>query len=449
MSRFCGMASLSRWRADAREIFSAGLQSADPLEAVLKHLKLRKDRLWVGERVYNLSKIRNLYVVGGGKAAARMGLAMEQLLGDRIASGIVVVKYGYRLPLQKITIIEAAHPIPNQAGLEAAHQVAELARVCGENDLLFTLISGGGSALLPYPVDGVTLEDKQRVTDLLLKSGAAIQEINAVRKHISQLKGGRLAGLAAPAKVIALILSDVVGDLLEAIASGPTVPDGTTFDECLEIIRRYDLGRRFPTAIIDSLERGARGETAETPKPSDAIFKNVQNVIIGSNRLALEAASRRAQALGYRTEILSHAVTGESRAVARSHAALVKEILQTNDPLSRPACFISGGETTVTVRGDGQGGRNQEFALAAAIEIDGLANIVILSGGTDGSDGSTDAAGGIIDGSTLARGRAKELDAAWYLERNDSYRFLQATEDLLVTGPTFTNVMDLQIMLIG
>lgn len=449
MSTFCGMATMRRLRANAREIFFAGLRSIDPMERVLKHFKLRKDRLWVGERVYDLSKIRSLYVVGGGKAGARMALAMEQLLGDNIASGIVAVKYGCGLPLHKITIIEAAHPVPDQAGLDAARQVADLARKCGENDLLFTLISGGGSALLPYPIEGVTLEDKRRVTELLLKSGATIQEINAVRKHISRLKGGRLAGLAAPAHLIALILSDVVGDSLEAIASGPTVPDCTTFAECLEILRRYDLGRRVPASIIDCLERGARGEIDETPKPSDAIFQNVQNLIIGSNRLALEAAQRRAHALGYQTQILSYAVTGESRAVARSHAALVREILRKNEPLSRPACFISGGETTVTVRGEGQGGRNQEFALAAALEIDGMANVAILSGGTDGSDGPTDAAGGIVDGSTVARGRARGLDAAQFLDRNDSYPFLQATGDLLITGPTHTNVMDLQIMLLG
>ncbi|MGE5217574.1 MAG: glycerate kinase type-2 family protein [Chloroflexota bacterium] len=443
------MASLSQRRADAREIFFAGLQSVDPLQAVLSHLELRKNLLRVGGRIYNLSKIRNLYVVGAGKAAARMGLAVERLLGDRIASGIVVVKYGYRLPLQKIALIEAAHPIPDQAGLDAARRVAELARRCGENDLLIVLISGGGSALLAYPVDGVSLEDEQRTTDLLLKSGAPIQDINALRKHISQLKGGRLAALAAPAQVVALILSDVVGDSLEVVASGPTVPDSTTFNECLKIIQRYDLGWRIPAAIIDCLESGARGELAETPKVSDTIFKNVQNLIIGNNHLALMAAQRRAHALGYRTEILSHAVTGESRAVARSHAALAKELLHKNKSAFRPVCFISGGETTVTVCGEGRGGRNQEFALAAAIEIDGLANVVILSGGTDGTDGLTDAAGGIVDGSTLARGRARSFDAALFLEQNDSYHFLQATEDLVVTGPTFTNVMDLQIMLIG
>jgi glycerate 2-kinase len=449
MNTLCDMASLAELRADAREIFMAGLQSADPLEAVLKQLVLTGNCLRVAERVYDLSEIRHLYIVGCGKAGARMALAMERILADGIASGIVVVKHGYSLPLQRVRIVEAGHPIPDQAGLEAAQRIANIAQACGEKDLLFVLISGGGSALLPFPVESVTLGDKQRVTDLLLKSGATIQEVNAVRKHISRLKGGRLSELAAPSQVIALILSDVVGNSLETIASGPTVPDSTTFADCLAIVRRYDLGRQFPPIIMDRLERGARGEIAETPKACAAFFERVQNVIVGSNRLALEAAQTRAQTLGYETRVLPQPVTGESRIVARSHVALINELLRHKTPRPQPICFISGGETTVTVRGAGHGGRNQEFALAAAMEIDGLADAVILSGGTDGSDGPTDAAGGVVDGSTLARGRARGLNAALFLDGNDSYHFLEATGDLLITGPTFTNVMDLQIMLVG
>lgn len=441
------MASLAELRADAEEIFTAGLRSVDPFEAVLKHLVLTGSCLRVGERVYDLSDIGKLCIVGFGKAGAPMALAMEQLLSDRIASGLVIVKYGYSRPLQRIKIVEAGHPVPDQAGLNAAQQIAGIVRTCGETDLLFVLISGGGSALLPCPVEGVQLRDKQKITELLLKSGATIQEVNAVRKHISRLKGGRLAELASPARVIALILSDVVGDSLDSVASGPTVPDSTTFADCLVIVQRYELEGQVPPAILDHLERGARDEIAETPK-NGAIFDRVQNVLVGSNRLALEAAQRCAQTLGYETRIALQPVSGESRMAAQTHAALVRELRQKQQPQS-PVCFISGGETTVTVRGAGQGGRNQEFALAAAIEIDGLDDVVILSAGTDGNDGPTDAAGAIVDGSTLARGRAMNLNAAQFLDRNDSYHFLQATQDLLITGPTFTNVMDIQIMLVG
>jgi glycerate 2-kinase len=281
-----------------------------------------------------------------------------------------------------------------------------------------------------------------------LQSGATIQETNAVRKHISKLKGGRFAKLVAPAHLVSLILSDVVGDSLEAIASGPTVGDATTYADCLEIVQRYDLREKIPDSVVNLLGRGAQGAVDETPKPSDAVFQKVQNVVIGSNQTALKAAKLQAEVLGYHTQILSSSIEGESRAVARSHSALVKEIALTDKPVRRPACVISGGETTVTVRGDGLGGRNQEFALAAAIQIDGLDGAVVLSAGTDGTDGVTDAAGGVVDGSTIQRGRARGLDAAAFLTRNDSYHFLKATKDLLITGPTFTNVMDLQVMLV-
>jgi glycerate 2-kinase len=443
------MKSLEQLRAHAREIFLAGLRAADPLDAVKKSARLRNDHLQVANRTYTLSRIRHVFVTGCGKAAARMALAIEDLLGDRVDDGVVVVKYGYDLPLRRIKVVGAGHPIPDQAGLDGARQIVELVRAAGESDLVLFLISGGGSALFPGPADGLTLADKQRTTQMLLQSGATIQEINAVRKHISKLKGGRFAKLAAPAHLVALILSDVVGDSLETIASGPTVGDATTYADCLEIIQRYDLREKIPDSVVNLLRRGAQGAVDETPKPSDAVFQKVQNVVIGSNQTALKAAQLQAEALGYHTQILSSSIEGESRAVARSHSALVKEIAMADKPVRRPACVISGGETTVIVRGDGLGGRNQEFALAAAIQIDGLDGAVVLSAGTDGTDGVTDAAGGIVDGSTIQRGRAKGLDATAFLIRNDSYRFLKATEDLLITGPTFTNVMDLQVMLVA
>jgi glycerate 2-kinase len=443
------MTSLTQLRADAREIFLAGLTAADPLDAIKKTVQLQNDHLHVANRSYALSRIRNIFITGCGKAAARMALAIEDLLGDRVTGGIVVVKYGHDLPLDRVKVVEAGHPVPDDAGLDGARQIVELVRAAGENDLVFFLISGGGSALFPGPADGLTLADKQRTTQTLLQSGATIQEVNAVRKHISTLKGGRFAKLVAPAHLVSLILSDVVGDSLEAIASGPTVADSTTYSDCLEIIRRYDLKGKIPNSVLQLLQRGVKGAVDETPKPADAVFQKVQNVVVGSNQTALKAAERHAEVLGYHTRMLSSSIEGESRSIAETHSALVKEIALSDKPVRRPACVISGGETTVTVRGDGLGGRNQEFALAAAIQIDGLDGAVVLSAGTDGTDGPTDAAGGIVDGSTIQRGRSKGFDATAFLTRNDSYHFLKATDDLLITGPTFTNVMDLQVMLVA
>jgi hydroxypyruvate reductase len=425
------------------------VRAADPYDAVKNRVRLDGERLQVAGWDCQLPGIRKIFLIGCGKAAARMARAVEDLLGDRISGGIVVVKYGHALPLAKAKVIEAGHPLPDQAGVTGACRIMELVRAAGEHDLVFFVVSGGGSALLPAPADGVTLAEKQLATQVLLESGATIQEVNAVRKHLSKVKGGRLAKLAEPAQLVSLIVSDVVGDPLEAIASGPAVADPTTYSECLEIIRRYNLSDRTPAGALRVLEQGAAGEIDETPKPGDVIFERVKNFIVGSNAMALEAARRRAETLGYHTTILSAGIQGESRTVAIAHAALVKKIAQAGESLGRPACVISGGETTVTIRGDGLGGRNQEFALAAAIELDGIDGAVVLSAGSDGTDGPTDAAGAIVDGSTVARGRAAGLDAAKFLARNDSYHFLQVTDDLLITGPTLTNVMDLQVMLVA
>jgi hydroxypyruvate reductase len=441
------MASTHELRAHAQDIFNAGLKSADPYAAVRQHVDINHDRLIIAGRTYDLAGIRGVFLVGCGKAAARMAVALEQILGSRISAGVVVVKYGHGVSLQRIKVVEAGHPIPDQAGVEGARQVYDLVANAAAMDLIFMVISGGGSALLPLPVEGLSLADKQHTTEVLLASGARIQEVNALRKHLSQLKGGRLATLADPAQVIALILSDVVGDELEAIASGPTVPDTTTFQDCLEILRRYHLQGKVSPAVLSFLQRGARGEVGETAKPGEEVFKKVQNVIVGSNRLALAAGQARAQALGYRTHLLSSAIEGESRSVAVSLIGDLKVMLRHRPSVDQPVCLISGGETTVTIHGDGLGGRNQELALAAAIAAAGLENVVVLSAGTDGTDGPTEAAGGIIDGATVSRGAALGLDASEFLARNDSYHFLRATGDLLITGPTFTNVMDLQIIL--
>ncbi len=318
----------------------------------------------------------------------------------------------------------------------------------GQRELVICLISGGGSALSPAPVEGITLAEKQEVTRLLLACGATIHEINAVRKHISQIKGGQLARLASPATLITLVLSDVVGDSLDVIASGPTVPDTSTFADCLEILRKYRLSDTVPVAIRRHLEAGVAGAVPETPKPGDPVFSRTQTVIIGRNLQALEAASRQATALGYRPLILSSAIEGETREVARVHAGIAKEVLASGHPIRPPACILSGGETTVTLRGQGKGGRNQEFALALALDIDHMPGIAALSAGTDGTDGPTDAAGAFADWTTCARAEQHGLPPREALEHNDAYPFFERLGDLLITGPTQTNVMDVRIILI-
>jgi glycerate 2-kinase len=440
--------SLSALRKDAEAIFRAGVKAVDPIEAIKRHVRRQDEILRVGDKNYNLKYFSRVIVIGAGKASAAMAQPLEKLLGDRLKEGLVQVKYGYSLPLRKIRIVEAGHPVPDKSGIEGTHQIVRLVKSATEKDLLIFLISGGGSALLPSPVEGLTLEDEQRTTQILLESGANIHEVNAIRKHISQVKGGQLARLAYPATLVSLVLSDVIGDNLDSIASGPTVPDSSTFGDCVHILEKYRIKNQLPSTVWEHLEKGMIGEVEETPKADDPAFERTQNVIIGSNILALQAAKRNADDLGYNSLIFSTFIEGETREVARVHAAIAKEILERDIPVRRPACIISGGETTVTVRGKGLGGRNQEFVLAAAIEIDGLENVVILSGGTDGTDGPTDAAGAIADGLTVKRAKSMGLDPKHYLGENDSYHFFQTLGDLLITGPTFTNVMDLRLVII-
>jgi hydroxypyruvate reductase len=435
-------------REDAVSIFHAGLKAVDPIEAIKRYVRVVGHTLKVGEREYDLSLCENVYVVGMGKAGASMAQAVEELLGDRVTAGVVNVKYGHAAPLNIVKVNEAGHPVPDEAGLRGTHDIIQLLRKTTEKDLVVCLISGGGSALLPCPAEGLTLADKQAVTKLLLECGANIHEINAVRKHISRVKGGRLARLAYPSTVISLILSDVIGDNLDSVASGPTAPDESTFEDCLKILERYPIEHRVPKAVLDLLEKGARGIVEETPKADDPAFQRTQNLIVSSNILAVKAAKQKAEELGYHALILSSFVDGETREVAKVHAAIAKEILSSGHPIPRPACVISGGETTVTIRGAGLGGRNQEFVLAAAIEIAGLENVVILSAGTDGTDGPTAAAGAIADGATVRRAKEIGADPQRYLQNNDSYHFFQPLGDLLITGPTKTNVMDLRFVLV-
>jgi glycerate 2-kinase len=441
-------AILRHMRQDAEAIFQAGVKAVDPREAIQRHCRRQGDRLDIGDRAYDLTAVERLLVVGAGKAAAAMAQAMEELLGNRIDDGLVCVKYGHTVPLNRIRTVEAGHPLPDANGAAAARQIFGLVQSATEKDLVIVLLTGGASALLPSPITGITLEEKQTVSEHLIASGATIHEINAVRKHLSALKGGRLAQAATPARMIALILSDVVGDDLDVIASGPTAPDISTYEHCLRIIERYDLMQCLPKSVIDHILRGVAGQAPETPKPEAHHWAHVQNVIIGGNLQALAAARQKAMSLGYNCLILSSRLVGETRVVAQVHAAMAREILAVGHPLATPACLLSGGETTVTIKGNGLGGRNQEFALAAALDIDSAQHVVVLSGGTDGTDGPTDAAGALADDTTASKSRSAGLDIQRHLDNNDAYPLFRKLGDLLITGPTQTNVMDLRVILV-
>lgn len=424
----------AKLRRHARTIFKAALAAANP-EAGVTRCLVRQD----------FARYRHIYVVGAGKAGAAMARAAERVLGRRITRGLLNVKYGHTLRLARIELNECGHPVPDERGVEGSRRIAEIAGSAGADDLVLCLISGGASALLPLPADPISLAEKQETTRLLLACGAGIHEFNAVRKHISQIKGGQLARLAHPARVLSLLLSDVPGDDLDVIGSGPTAPDGSAFADARAVLEKYAIQDRVPACVRERIARGARGEIAETPKPGDRIFQRVRNAVTGSNRLAVDAAAARARELGFRTLVLSTFIEGETREIARMHAAIAKEIVRFGRPLKPPACIVTGGETTVTVRGDGLGGRNQEFVLAAALDIAGLRNVVVFSAGTDGTDGPTDAAGAIADGRTVDR----DASAPEFLARNDSYHYFEGLGDLVKTGPTNTNVMDVRLILVG
>jgi len=436
-------------RKAALGIFDAAVRAVDPGEAIHRHLVREGLRLRIGQETVDLGKVGEVAVVGCGKAAGPMAAAVEEIVGDRIGRGIVVTKYGHVQPTRTIRIHEAGHPVPDDAGIAGGQAVLDHVRGLGFDDLVIVLISGGGSALTPAPVEGITLAEKQALTKALLACGADIREMNTLRKHISRFKGGQLARAAQPARVVTLILSDIVGDPLDAIASGPTVPDPTTYADALGILDKYRIRGEIPAAIRDRLEAGARGEVPETPKPDNPLFARVSNLIVGNNIQALQAAQSEARALGLTPMILSSSIEGETREIARMHAALAREVRTSGNPVKPPACLISGGETTVTLRGSGKGGRNQEFVLAAALDIAGLPQTVILSAGTDGTDGPTDAAGAIADGETCARARAAGLNPRKALGANDAYPFFERLGDLILTGPTKTNVMDVRLVLVG
>jgi len=448
------------WGTTVTRILAAALSAVDPAAAVQRHLQRDGDMLRAGAQTYDLRDYERIFVVGTGKAGAPMARAAAELLGDRLTSGVVVVK-GYAPTLQiadrrlqieepnlqsticNLQLVEAGHPIPDERGVAGARQIAQLLEQATERDLVIALISGGGSALLTLPAAGIALAELQSLTNILLRCGANINEINTLRKHLDQVKGGGLARLAHPASVITLMLSDVVGNPLDVIGSGPTVPDTSSFADAYAVLERYNVVADAPAPIVERLRRGMAGQIAETLKPGDPRFARVHNLLVGSNLQAAEAALATARAAGFHTLLLTTYLQAEAREAGRMLAAIARELADSGQPLPRPACIIAGGETTVTLRGSGRGGRNQELALAAVADLAGLPDVALVALATDGGDGPTDAAGAIVTGTTLERARACGLDPAAHLARNDAYPFFDALGDLLKPGPTETNVNDL------
>ena len=447
-------------RQNLVHIFNAALTAVDPRNAVFRALRVEQDQLHVAGTTYDLHSFECIIVVGAGKATARMAFALEKLLGNRIAAGLIVVKEGHTAPLSIIEQVEAAHPVPDESGIAATQRILRMARAANEKTLVICLLSGGASALLVAPAEGVTLQDKQNTTRLLLHAGASISELNAVRKHLSAVKGGHLAQAAFPAQLLTLIVSDVIGDPLDVIASGPTSPDCSTFADALAVIEKFRLQEILPLGVSDHLQRGKSGQVPETLKPHDPSLNSTHNVIVASVRQALDAAQEKAAQLGFGTKTITRQLQGEARDAARWLGKIVRAELTGMKPEER-CCLLCGGETTVTVRGSGSGGRNQEFALAFALEFEdstintgkGL-RVTLLSAGTDGTDGPNDAAGAIVDDKTAARARALGINPRKYLDNNDSYAFFHDLDiaagigSHFKTGPTGTNVMDIQIVLL-
>ena len=423
----------SKLRRDALAIFRAALRAADPQEGIRR---AQPQFQYLLDPSYD-----HIYVVGAGKASAAMAQAVERILKNRITSGLINTKHGHLAKLKRIALNECAHPVPDQAGVDGARRIAQIAAQATENDLVICLISGGASALMPLPAPGLTLDDKQKVTRQLLACGANIHEINTVRKHLSAIKGGQLAALAAPAQLLTLVLSDVIGDDLSVIGSGPTVPDHSTYSDARAILSHYKI--KPPPAVTKHLAKA----TTENP----TVLPNARTIIVGGNRLAVDAAAAEAERRHYQPLVLSTTIEGETRDVARMHAAIAREVVESQRPAKAPACLISGGETTVTLTGtltgNGLGGRNQEFTLAAAFHL--VPGVVVLSAGTDGSDGPTDATGAIADCQTLQKAKARGLDPRASLNGHNAYPFFDALGDLIKTGPTGTNVMDIRLFLIA
>jgi hydroxypyruvate reductase len=451
---------------DLERIFTRAVDSVNPENLIRDRLNIKGDRLTItsegGNLDIDLRAYARIVVIGAGKATARMAKAVESICGDRITEGLISVKYGHTEPLSIIETIEAGHPVPDFNSLHAAARILEIADRADEQTLMLNLISGGGSALLAVPLNSViegvevalTLEELQETTRVLLGSGATIEEVNCIRKHLSAIKGGRLAEHAYPALQINLLLSDVIGDRLDTIASGLFTHDNTTYNQALAILGKYDIQGAVPARVARTLEAGRRGLIPETPKKGAALFERVNNLIIGNNLVAVRAAVSEAKHLGYNSIALSSRVIGEAREAAKVFAGIVKDVQRHGILLGRPSCIVWGGETTVTLQGSGKGGRNQEFALSFLLELQEYAagveqGIALLAASTDGNDGPTDAAGAFASTGVLVKSAELSLGPLEYLKNNDSYTFFDKTGFLLKTGPTNTNVCDLQIALVA
>ncbi len=442
-------AEMERQRTVLRRILDAALEAVAPDGALLRHLRLDGpggDWLVADGRRQNLTG-RRVRVLGAGKGVAPMALALEDMLGQRIDEGFIVVKYDHGLPLKRIRQAEAGHPVPDASGVRATAHMLNMARTCTEQDLLICLFTGGASALTPAPAPGLSLTDLQQTTQLLLDCGAAIHELNAVRKHLSAFSGGQLARAAGGASVLSVIVSDVVGDPLDVIASGPTAPDASSFADCREILGRFGLEKSLPATVREYLRAGLAGRAPETPKPGDPLFDRVQNLLAATNRQALDAAAKAAAACGYIPCVLTDRMAGEARQKAVELTREARRRLARLKPGDKGLCLLAGGETTVTIQGRGRGGRNQEMALAAALELENQPCVCALFAGTDGTDGPTDAAGGFAFSNSVARMGGSEAARA-LLDENDSNAALRLSGDLLTTGPTRTNVMDLAVLLV-
>lgn len=435
-------------RALALRSLECALNAVDSKQMVKSKVSLKDSILNVDEHSFDLRAFKNVYIVGGGKASGPMAEALEEILGNRITTGVVNVPYGSKHKTRVIELHEASHPLPDDAGVEGTRRMLEIAEQAEKDDLVICLISGGGSSLMPSPRSSISIEDKRELTQALLKSGATIREINTVRKHISAFKGGWLAKKAYPATLVSLILSDVVGDQLDFIASGPTVPDSAMFVDSRKVLEKHGLWDIAPSSVRKVLSEGEKGLIAETPKVGDSAFEKVYNVIIGNNRSAILAACECLKSAGLNTFLLTLPLEGEARNVGTMLAAVAREILASGNLVPKPLAIIAGGETTVTVTGKGLGGRNQELALSAALNLRDVNAVVVASMGTDGVDGPTDAAGAVVDEKSLERAAKLKLNPEEYLAENDSYRFFSKLGDLIFTGPTGTNVNDISLIII-
>ena len=445
-----GTGVYGKLRRDALTILGSALDAVEPAEAVHRKVTLRGHTLRVEDKVYDLDRIKRVYLVGGGKAGGAMAEAVESILGYKLTGGVVNVLKGTeeKHHLERVKLIGASHPVPDEAGVRGVNEMLDTVSGLTRNDLVIVIISGGGSALMPCPADGITLADLQDVTGKLLMRGATINDLNAVRKHLDSFKGGQLAKRCQPAEVLSLILSDVVGDPLDTIASGPTAPDSKTWVDAEAVLKKYNVWDLTPPKIRERMEAGVAGNIPDTPKEKDPIFKRINNVLVANNSYAAEAASMRACQLGYKSMVLSTLVEGEARHVGSVYAGIARELAINGRPLVTPAAIIIGGETTVEVKGVGKGGRNQEVALGGARLIFGLP-CLIASLATDGLDGPTDSAGAMVDGATFDKANQSNLSLDATFKENDSYHFFDRLGDLLITGPTGTNVNDLALILVA